>query len=137
MCLLLLIIWWIVGKRYFPTAWVKWMRIFDDMKETRNSVTFTDQLVLHDGYQFPLLDVTRFETGGYAELTGSRENNMKGMSVIRMWVDDASAIDIAQNKWQSQVNHAVRTALSRSLQTMQKRVADGEKPDQGGQVLDY
>ena len=35
-----------------------------------------------------------------------------------MWIDDAQAVEVSVNNWQTQVNHQIRDALDRALTTV-------------------
>lgn len=46
--------------------------------------------------------------------------------LIRMWINDSSAIQISLNNWQTQVNHEIRDALDGAL----KAVRDAGKQEE-------
>ena len=61
---------------------------------------------------------------------------MSDPSLIRMWVKDSYAEDISQNDWQNQVNHKIRDALAKALETVRNMDKQQEHEEKFGKVSD-
>ena len=107
-----------------------------------NHVDFSPTAIKHGGRTFSTHEVTRFEYGLRTSLTGAgpmRDGQGQPMSdptIIRMWIGDSDSYDISQNNWQVQVNHKIRDALSRALETVRDLDKKKEHEAQFGKVAD-
>lgn len=124
----------------FTIGAIFWSRIGSTSVE--NHVDFTAQTVRHGGRTYPTNDITRFEYGVRSALTGQapmrdgQGDPMSDPSLIRMWVKDSYAEDISQNAWQNQVNHKIRDALAKALETVRNMDKQQEHEEKFGKVSD-
>ena len=102
--------------------------LFKRSKPVRNTVEFTPQYVANKGRRYPTDEVTRIEYGLRSQLTGQEPakdghgNPMADPYIIRLWLNDTSAVTLSENNWQSQVNHEIRGHLDAALIAMKKGV---------------
>lgn len=107
-----------------------------------NQVDFTADTVTHQGRKYPTKEITRFEYGLTTALTGTsvkrdgKGNALSDPTLIRMWINDARAVEISSNNWQNQVNHEIRDQLSAALRTIREDQTKREQEAEHGKVGD-
>lgn len=104
----------------------------------KNAVKFSrDTVVLQDGASVETSRISRFEYGSEAQLLGGQPNPQGGSkNVIRMWIDDSSAVSISTNRWQNQINHEIHTALTKALEAVRDIDKQQEHEQEFGKVSD-
>jgi hypothetical protein len=131
---------------YFMLISIIWalagIYLFNRPRMEPRSITFTPETVHHEGRSYPTERITRFEYGSRQALTGvSPRKDLQGQPaedpyLIRMWIDDAKAVELSVNNWQTQVNHQIRDALDRALTTVRQEQAKAEQAETYGQQDD-
>lgn len=143
------IVWLIVTLATFNLIWLlvmfAWaiggLIIFKTTRMVQRVVTFTPSKVIHEGRSYPTEQVTRFDYGLRYALTGvapARNEHTTAVDpmLIRMWLNDASPIELSQNNWQTQVNHEIRDALDRALTAVRQEQVEAERVATYGQQDD-
>jgi hypothetical protein len=128
---------------FIGLAWlIGCLVMFKQPRMVSRSIIFTHDEVIHEGRSYPTELVTRFEYGSRHALTGQAPySDGKGIThadptLIRMWIEDASAVELSMNSWQSQVNHKIRDALDRALTTVRQEQVEAERVATYGQQDD-
>lgn len=114
---------------------------FKTARMVQRVVTFTPSKVIHEGRSYPTEQVTRFDYGLRYALTGvapaqNKDTTAVDPMLIRMWLNDASPIELSQNNWQTQVNHEIRDALDRALTAVRQEQVEAERVATYGQQDD-
>lgn len=106
-------------------GWVWWA---STKEEVPNSIDIGSDATTHNGRSFNTQDITRFEMGTEVALLGASSTKPIigeniNQTIIRMWLNDTSAYDLAKHNWQQQVSHEINSALTNAL----KEIRDLDK----------
>lgn len=108
-----------------------------------NHMDFSAKSITYRGRKYPTSEVSRFEYGMKSQLTGATPmkdgngNSMSDPMLIRMWLNDAAAVEVSENNWQTQVNHEIRDALSKALSEVQRRQNSAVKAAEFGKSGEF
>jgi hypothetical protein len=96
------------------------------------SITFIPSEVIHEGCSYPTELVTRFDYGSRQALTGqaplqNKYGPMADPFLVRMCIEDAEAVELSVNNWQTHVNHKIRDTLDRALTAVRQEKAQAER----------
>ncbi|MCX7568317.1 hypothetical protein OS189_18420 [Sulfitobacter sp. F26169L] len=91
------------------------------VEKVPNNVVLGKETTIHAGKTYQTVEITRFEYGLRSTLTGNRyDNGTADPTILRMWLNDSTAVKISENGWQFQVNHEIRAALDQALTAVRK-----------------
>lgn len=99
-----------------------------------NEVLISRRLLTHKGRDIEMKKITRFDYGKKDELTGSKgdDNN----HLIRVWVEDSYCEILAENLWDSSINHQIRDALDKAWREVKGGSESAEHEAKYGKVTD-